>query len=106
MTTIDMTPTAEETVRIYAYILASHGDLSPYDFGNYWSYTERESEIIVTTYKLWDNFSKAWQASGLPFEKLPLSTRSKFIKSALQTATTAHAPAKAEASSVKVRRAS
>ena len=106
MNTIDITPTAEETVRIYAYVLGAHADLSPYDFGNYWSYTERESAIIATTYKLWNEFTKAWEASGLELQAMSQSTKAKFIKSALQTATNAHAPAKAEASSVKVRRAS
>jgi hypothetical protein len=86
MTTIDMTPTAEETVRIYAYILANHANLSPYDFGNYWSYTEAETKAIVEAFNAFSAFTDAWEASGALLKDLPQGARTKFIKSAINKA--------------------
>jgi len=80
---IDITPTAEETVRIYAYILAVHIDGSPYKFGDYWNYTEEQSEAIVKAYQLWQDFSDAWTASGLELDAMPLTIKKKFINAAI-----------------------
>jgi hypothetical protein len=69
MNTIDMTPTAEESIRIYAYILANHANLSPFDFGDYWNYNEAQVELIT----------KAFNA----YVQLTEAVRTKFIKSAM-----------------------
>jgi hypothetical protein len=82
-TTIDITPTHEETVRIYAYVLASHGDLSPYDFGEYWSYTEEQSDRIIRAYIAWDLLVRAYEQAGLGIQDMTPTQRRKFIKSAL-----------------------
>ena len=83
MNTIDITPTTEETVRIYAYILAMQADTSPYKFGDYWNYTPEQAEIIVKAYGLWDKFQEAWEGAGLDLADMPKSIKIKFIKSAM-----------------------
>lgn len=83
MTTIDMTPTAEGAVRIYAYILANHANLNPYDFGNYWEYTQAESELITQAFNAYHQFTDAWELSGLKLSALPQAVKTKFIKSAM-----------------------
>lgn len=86
MPTIDLTPTREQTVRIYAYILASHTDTSPYRFGDYWAYTEAEEEVIIKAYQLFDAFTDAWEAAGLRIGDIPVGTKKKFINGAIKKA--------------------
>jgi hypothetical protein len=86
MNTIDMTPTADEATRIYAYLLANHANLSPWDFGDYWNYTEAEAKVINKAFKAYTDLVKAWEVSGLDHADLPQGARTKFIKSAIKTA--------------------
>ena len=83
-TTIDITPTAEETVRIYAYILANHANPNPNDFGDYWNYTEAESELIIKALNAYHQFTDAWELAGLALKDMPQTVKTKFIKSAMK----------------------
>lgn len=83
MQAIDITPNAEETTRIYSYILANHGELSMSDFGNYWDFTEAETARIHKAFKLWRAFTDAWEDAGLDLRHMPQTIRTKFIKSAM-----------------------
>lgn len=84
MTTIDITPDADQTIRIYAYILANHANLSPYDFGDYWNYTEAQAELIKQAFNAYSAFIDAWELSGLTQGDLPQAVMTKFIKSAMK----------------------
>lgn len=86
MPTIDMTPTREQTVRIYAYILAGHSDTSPYRFGDYWDYTEEQEQVIAKTYLLWDAFTDVWENAGFEIADIPKATKKKFINGAIKKA--------------------
>ena len=46
-TAIDMTPTEAQSTRIYAYILATATNGSPYDFGDYWRKRATPSDSLT-----------------------------------------------------------
>ena len=86
MPTIDLTPTREETIRIYAYILAMQSDTSPYQFGDYWNYTEAEEEVIIKAYQLWDSYTDFWESVGIELHELASSHRKLAAKACIAKA--------------------
>lgn len=86
MPTIDLTPTREQTIRIYAYILAMQSDTSPYQFGDYWNYTEAEEEVIIRAYQLWDAYTDFWESVGYDLHDVPQSHRIKAVKACIAKA--------------------
>jgi hypothetical protein len=86
-TTIDITPTGEELIRIYAYVLGVQADMSPLEFmKDYWNVTEAESEVIANTYNAFDQFHKALKSAGLSLSDTTQTFRTKLIKKAFETA--------------------
>lgn len=86
MPKIDLTPTREQHARICAYILAMHSDTSPYQFGDYWEYTEAEEEVIFKAYQLWDSYTDFWEAAGVELRDVPASHKAKAIKACIAKA--------------------
>ena len=82
-TYIDMTPTAEQSVRMQAYALAMRLESSPYDFGDYWNYTEDESFIINYTWEQYMAFADVLEEVGIKLNDFPKSAIKKFIKAAI-----------------------
>ena len=85
-THIDMTPTAEQGVRIKAYTLAIRLESSPYDFGDYWDYTEEESAVIIYAYEqlmaFWDWITEV----GIEINKFSQPATKKIITAAISRA--------------------
>lgn len=86
MTMIDMTPTRAESARICAYILAMQSDTSPYDFGDYWNYSEAEEEVIFKAYSLWESYQDFWESTDLSLADVPKSHRIKAVKACIAKA--------------------
>jgi len=85
-TTIDMTPDEAQSTRIYAYILASATNGSPYDFGDYWNYTEEESFAIRFTYMKFDSLVAMFSDVGIDRIDIPKSAIKKLIKASIKFA--------------------
>jgi hypothetical protein len=79
MATIDITPTREEHARIIAYILASHLEGNPNQFGDYWHLTTEQEDALFLTWELLDVIDKGLQAIGLGLYELPKATKKKII---------------------------
>tara|TARA_R110001606_G_scaffold109813_1_gene235643 strand:+ start:336 stop:611 length:276 start_codon:yes stop_codon:yes gene_type:complete len=84
--TIDMTPTEAQATRIYAYILANATNGSPYDFGDYWNYTEKESYAIRFTYMKFDSLVAVFEDVGIARKDIPKSAINKLIKASIKFA--------------------
>ena len=84
--TIDITPDEAQTTRIYAYILASVTDGSPYDFGDYWNYTEEESYAIRFTYMKFESLLATFEDVGIARRDVPKSAVKKLIKASIKFA--------------------
>ena len=82
--TIDMTPDEAQTVRIYAYILASVTNGSPYDYGDYWDYTPEESLTIRYAYRKMDSLLCLFQDVGIDRRQVPISAIKKIVKAAVK----------------------
>tara|TARA_R110002153_G_scaffold84033_1_gene210784 strand:- start:74 stop:340 length:267 start_codon:yes stop_codon:yes gene_type:complete len=85
-TAIDMTPTEAQSTRIYAYILATATNGSPYDFGDYWNYTENESFAIRFTYMKFDSLVAVFEDVGIARKDIPKSAINKLIKASIKFA--------------------
>ncbi len=85
-TTIDMTPDEAQSTRIYAYILASATNGSPYDFGDYWNYTEEESFAIRFTYMKMDSLLATFEDVGINRRDVPKSAIKKLVKASIKFA--------------------
>lgn len=86
METIDITPTREESARIIAYILASHIDGNPSQFGDYWNLTTREEEALFQAYHHLDSIDETLKAIGLGLYELPKGTKKTIILTAWKQA--------------------
>ena len=62
--TIDVTPTAEEATRIYAYVLSNVSSL-PMVLKDYWEPTADEGQRIRDAYNLFDEFVKLAQRADM-----------------------------------------
>lgn len=86
METIDITPTREEHARIIAYILSSHLEGNPNQFGDYWNLTTREEETLFQTYHHLDCIDETLKAIGMGLYELPKATKKKIILTAFRQA--------------------
>jgi hypothetical protein len=86
MTTISIAPDRAQHARICAYILAMQADLSPYEFGDYWNYTEAQEELIFRAYKDWDTYCDFWIGVGVEMVDVPKSHRIKAVKACIARA--------------------
>jgi hypothetical protein len=86
METIDITPTREEHARIIAYVLASHLEGNPNQFGDYWNLTTREEETLFQAYHHLDCIDETLKAIGMGLYELPKTTKKKIILEAIRQA--------------------
>lgn len=78
---IDLTPTRSEHARITAYILATHTNGSPYDFGDYWNYTRAEEDALFATWNALEGIHETYKLAGLDFwQDCPKAHKAKLIK--------------------------
>lgn len=76
MKSIDMTPTRSEYARVTAYILASHLDGSPSEFGDYWHLTELQEDSLFATW----NALESMNVGDFDWKNLPKSHKKKLIR--------------------------
>tara|TARA_R110001606_G_C14999096_1_gene606829 strand:- start:121 stop:399 length:279 start_codon:yes stop_codon:yes gene_type:complete len=81
--TIDMTPDEAQSTRIYAYILASVTNGSPYDFGDYWNYTPEESLAIRFAYMKMDSLLATFEDVGIDRRDVPKGAIKKLVKASI-----------------------
>ena len=84
--TIDMTPDEAQITRIYAYVLASITEGSPYDFGDYWHYTPEESDAIRFAYMKMDSLLATFEDVGINRRDVPKSATKKLVKASIKFA--------------------
>jgi hypothetical protein len=87
METINITPTREEHARIIAYILASHLEGNPNQFGDYWHLTAQEEQILFQTWEHLDKIDESLKAINMGLYELPKVSKKKIILEALRQAT-------------------
>lgn len=79
--TIDLTPTRSEMARTTAYALAMHSDGSPYEYGDYWEYTEIQENAIFATWNALTPVVDAYKLAGMNYwTDVPKTQKSKLIK--------------------------
>lgn len=87
MQTIDITPTHEETCRIWAYLFAGHTSGRPEDYiGNYWKPSENQLQVMATMITLMNNLQDSLEAIGIDLWEQSKTFKTKLIKNAHQMA--------------------